>query len=273
MIRGKGNKSFMNLSKKEFIEVAIETFRNAENKHNDALILAKNSSYGMAISALILSLEENMKAVILFLDGNGFELTKRVKGVKNLFVNHKLRYPLGFVLSGFNIFGNDLIIFISKIVLNPSMVKDFNINEKEWESLALNYILEKINQLDEEIIWFSNAEYLRQDGMYVDYDNIMKTPLSVDREDFNDVLVRVSRIREFINKFLPIFDQSYEGDDAAEFKIEVKKLQKKLVSEKGYDKIGEIVSKINERGNNPFIEISKNLQKFKKDIDFTKNED
>jgi AbiV family abortive infection protein len=273
MIRDKGNKSFMNLSKKECLEVAIETFRNAENKHSDALILAKNNSYGMAISALILSLEENIKAVILFLDGNGFEFRKRVKGVKNLFVNHKLRYPLGFVLSGFNIFGKDLIGFISKIVSNPSIIKGFNINEREWESLALNYILEKINQLDEERIWFSNAEYLRQDGMYVDYDNIIKTPLSIDKKDFNDILVRVSGISEFIDGFLPIFDQSYEGDAAAEFKIEVKKLQKQLVSENGYDKIGKIVSKINERGNDPFIDISKNLQEFKKDINFTKDEE
>ncbi|MEM7485056.1 MAG: hypothetical protein AAF348_07590, partial [Bacteroidota bacterium] len=125
---------------------------------------------------------------------------------------------------------------------------------------------EKINQLNEEIIWFSNAEYLRQDGMYVDYDNVIKTPLSIDKEDFNDILTRVSGISEFIDQFLPIFGQSNESTDT-ELKMQVKKLQKQLISEKGYDKIGMIVSKMNGKGNNPFIDISKNLQEFKKNID------
>lgn len=271
MIRKNGSKSFMNLSKKECLIVSKEIFSNAEKKHSDALILAKNNSYGMATSSLILSLEENTKAVILFLDGNGFEFRKRVKGIKNLFINHKLRYPLGLVLSGFNIFGKDLINFINKIALNPTIIKGFNINEKEWESLALKYTLKKINQLNEEIIWFSNAEYLRQDGMYVDYDNEIKTPLSIDKKDFNDILIRVSAISEFIVKFLPIFDESIEDDDVG-LKKQVKKLQKQLIIENGYDKIGIIVSKINGRGNNPFIDMSKNLQEFKKGIDddFTK---
>ncbi len=271
MIRENGSKSFMNLSKKECLIVSKEIFRNAEKKHSDGLILAKNNSYGMAISSLILSLEENMKAVILFLDGNGFEFRKRVKGIKNLFINHKLRYPMGLVLSGFNIFGKDLIDFINKIALNPTIIKGFNINETEWESLALKYILKKINQLNEEIIWFSNAEYLRQDGMYVDYDNVIKTPLSIDEKDFNDILIRVNSISEFIVKFLPIFDESIKDDDV-KLKNQVKKLQKQLIIENGYDQIGIIVSKINERRNNPFIDISKNLQELKKDIDddFTK---
>ncbi|WP_166962133.1 AbiV family abortive infection protein [Yeosuana marina] len=265
MMREKGNKSFMNLSKEECLVVSKETFRNAKNKHSDALILAKNNSYGMATSTLMLSLEENMKAVILFLDGNGFEFRKRVKGIKYLFVNHKLRYPLGLILSGFNIFGKDLIGFIVRIASTPSLIKDFSINEKEWEGLALNYISEKINQLSEEIIWFSNADYLRQDGMYVDYDNVLKTPLSIDKEDFNNILTRVSGISEFIDKFLSIFGQSNESTDA-ELKTQVKKLQKQLISEKGYDKIGMIVTKMNGKGNNLYIDILKNLQEFKKDI-------
>ncbi|MGG8494926.1 AbiV family abortive infection protein [Tenacibaculum sp. TC6] len=230
MMRKKdGNKSFMNLSKEECLEVAKEIFHNAKSKYRDALILADNNSYGMATSTLILSLEENMKAVILFLDGNGFEFRKRIKGINNLFINHKLRYPLGFVISSFNIFGDDLKGFTAKIVSNPSIIKDFNINEKEWEGPVLKYISEKINQLEEEITWYSNAEYLRQDGMYVDYDKVIRTPLSVDKEYFNDILTRVRRIREFIDEFLPIFGQSNESIDT-ELKMQVKKLQKQLRS-------------------------------------------
>ncbi|UOB17512.1 AbiV family abortive infection protein [Abyssalbus ytuae] len=265
MVREKGNKSFMNLSKKECLKVAKETFRNADSMYNDGVHLAKNDSFGRATSLLILSMEENMKALILYLDGNGFEFRSRVKGIKSLFNNHKLRYPLALVLSGFNIFGKDIKEIITKIKTNPTEIQAYMRSKNKWESLAKVYLLKKIKQFISEILWFSNAEYLRQEGMYVDYDIVMKTPLDINKQDYQDVYYRINGMREFIVDFLPIFDERNEEGDL-ELKAHLIKLQKELISEKGYERIGELLSKFNNKKLNPLEALLENVQELETDL-------
>lgn len=271
MSKPKGNKNFMSLSKKECLEVAKETFRNSDGMYNDGVALAKINSFGRATSLLILSMEENMKAVILYLDGNGFQFRPKVKGIQNLFINHKLRYPLALVLSGFNIFRKDLREFIFKIKDNPAVIKDFDKNKKKWEDLAKGYFIEKVKQFIAEIKWFSSAEYLRQEGMYVDYDDVLKTPLDIDEQDYNEVYVRVSAIKEFTTDFLTAFDE--KGEE--EFKRQLKELQKQFITGQWYEKIGGVISKFNTKDTNPLLALLSNVQEFESEMleDFNNEEE
>ena len=107
-------KNFQTLNKKECREASIECFHHAESKYKDALLLASAKSYGNGISNLILCLEETMKGLILSLDADEFQFRSKVKGIKGLFENHKLRYFLGFVMSGVNLLFEDLIALIAK---------------------------------------------------------------------------------------------------------------------------------------------------------------
>lgn len=274
MSKPKGNKNFMSLSKKECLEVAKETFRNSDGMYNDGVALAKINSFGRATSLLILSMEENMKAVILYLDGNGFQFRPKVKGIQNLFINHKLRYPLALVLSGFNIFRKDLREFIFKIKDNPAVIKDFDKNKEKWEGLAKGYFIEKVKQFIAEITWFSSAEYLRQEGMYVDYDDVLKTPLDINEQDYNEVYVRVSAMREFTADFLTAFDdRGEEGEE--ELKKQLKELQKQFITEQWYDKISGVISKFNSKDANPLLALLSNVQEFESEMleDFDNEEE
>jgi len=104
----------MTLSQKECLTASNYLLENAESLYNDAQLLAKNKSYGRAISMLIHSTEETMKAFILFIDGNGFQFRKSTNGINNLFVNHSLRYGLAMVLSVLHIFSEDLKILLTR---------------------------------------------------------------------------------------------------------------------------------------------------------------
>ncbi len=65
---------------------------NSNLKANSAkLTIAENNDYGSAISLLIISNEEAVKALMLFLEGNDFRL-RNIPGFTNLFENHRLRY-------------------------------------------------------------------------------------------------------------------------------------------------------------------------------------
>ncbi len=98
MSKFKGQKSFIVLTNAECIDAFNSLMDNANSLYNDAKSLASNCSYGHATSLLIQSSEEAMKAFILFLDGNGFQFRKRVSGINNLFLNHKLRYGFAVLL-------------------------------------------------------------------------------------------------------------------------------------------------------------------------------
>lgn len=242
----------MNLPNAECIPAAIKILENSDSLFKGAKALAEANLFGHATSTLILSMEESMKAVILFFDGNGFEFRKRVKGINNLFVNHKLRYPLALLLSGMNIFQDDLEEFVLSIKKEPGVIKEFNKNknDKKWENLLNVYALKKMNQLIEEIKWFLNAEYLRQDGIYVDYDGTIKTPLDIPKEEFDKVYIRVARMRVFLVGFLNSLDQ-YNKDFDEELLKAFHDNKKRLIKEKVYSNIGDLISKYATRGSKP----------------------
>src|SRR5579859_8076673 len=99
--------SFLNLPKKD------------DQKWNSAIMLAKSEDYGGAVSLLIISIEELIKSIILFMDGKGFEF-RNVKGINTFFRNHQIRYIIAFVMFAMNIIGEDLVKFILKIRENPN---------------------------------------------------------------------------------------------------------------------------------------------------------
>lgn len=242
----------MNLSKKECIEVSEVTFHNSEVIYNDAIALANNKSYGRATSLLILSMEENMKGLILFLDGNGFEFRKRVKGIKNLFINHKLRYPIAFFVSCLNILKKDVEKYFFRISRRPVISRYLIENEEVFEKYSLEYLRKKLKQISTEVNWFLKAEFLRQEGIYVDFDNVLKTPLDIKEKDFNDVLLRIKALKDFTSYFTSWF---YEKDDSGEYLHEryLPPLKKMLVEKKVYTLLGEFFSDSKKRPLEPLL--------------------
>jgi len=118
MSKLKGEKNFMNLNASKCMEAYKCLMDNAERLYNDAYSLANLNSYGHATSSLIHSLEEYMKAFIIFLDGKGFLFRNRVKGIENLFVNHKLRYALALVITLFAVLIDDFKKLVPRIKKN-----------------------------------------------------------------------------------------------------------------------------------------------------------
>jgi AbiV family abortive infection protein len=158
----------MNLSKKECLLVSQDCIANSNSKHSDAITLASSGSYGNATSQLMLSLEEMMKAIVLNLDGNGFEFRNRVKGIGNLFENHRLRYFLAFTLSVMNVFGQDLKKLLIKTINSPEEFLNLKMEDPGLQHRLTLWVIVKMEFIQKEIVWFSNADLYRQDGFYVE---------------------------------------------------------------------------------------------------------
>lgn len=256
----------MNLNASECLIASKSLLDNAESLYNDSKLLSINGSYGHATSLLIQSTEESMKALILFLDGNGFQFRSRVSGINNLFINHKLRYGLAMFLSILYIFSKDIKDLIQKIKGGNVLTFDFKKDKKKAEVILLPYTQNLVKIIIKEILWFSQAEFTRQEGFYVDYIDEIRTPLQISKIDFENVLARLDRMRSFVTEYI----QSFESTD--EIIIQgISNLKQLFINENWYEKIGEVIKSFKEKSNNPLANLSSILIDFSKELDDIKS--
>ena len=266
MSKSKGEKSFMDLSGSDCLVACKYVQDNADSLFHDAKLLASNSSYGHATSLLIHSTEESMKAFILYLDGKGFQFRKKVNGINNLFVNHKLRYGLAMLLSVLYIFSADLKYLVQKIKSESKLTFDFNKDKKQAGKILLPFVQNRIKTVIQEVSWFSKAEFIRQEGLYVDSVDEIKTPLHVSKSDFENVLLRIIGMRSFISDYI----QSFESTDKIIFQ-EIDKLKQQFINENWYEKIGKVIEMFKDRKINPLEDLSSFLGEFSDELDNTKS--
>jgi AbiV family abortive infection protein len=267
-MKPRGNKTFMVLTKAECIVASNHLLQNAESFYNDARLLANNNSFGHATSLLIQSTEETMKALILFLDGKGFQFRRSVKGINNFFVNHKLRYGLAMIMSIMYTFSEDLKLLFRIIMRDPYAFEYLNDKRQQMENFVVTYLKRKILIVLNEVEWFSKAEFLRQDGFYVDFMDDIKTPLQISKADYEDVHLRIDGMRSIVIAFI----QSFESQDELFIKY-VTKLKNQFITENWYENIGNVIDKFKDKRVNPYEEMFLNLTEFLAEITVKKSLD
>lgn len=261
-----GDKNFMVLSKTECLNASKHLLENAESLYNDAVLLAGNNSYGRATSMLIHSTEETMKALILFLDSKGFQFRNKVSGINNLFVNHSLRYGLAMIVSVLHVFSEDLNKFLQNVRNDPQSIIELHKNKKVLENKFFEYFKNKIKIVLQEVIWFSKAEFLRQDGFYVDYVNEIKTPLNINKKDYEDVLLRIDGMRTFVTGLI----DSFNSEDEL-FIEQTEELKSQFINETWYGHLGKLIDKFKNKKINPLEDLSTVINEFSDEIETKKS--
>src|SRR4051812_38270732 len=97
------SKTFLTIPKKECLEVYKTILKNSDNKWESGKKLADIGDFGGATSFALISVEELIKALIVFLDGKGFEF-RSLKGIDTFFKNHKIRYIIAYAMFAMNLF-------------------------------------------------------------------------------------------------------------------------------------------------------------------------
>lgn len=261
MPKPKGNKNYMNLNAPECLAAFKYLQDNADSLFNDAKTLANSGSYGHATSLLIHSTEEYMKAFIIFLDGNGFQFRNRVPGISNIFVNHKLRYGLALILTLLAILIDDFKVLLPHIKKTYNLTFNLKRDKEQIQSEMFSYMNMRIQTAIQEVQWFSEAEFLRQDGLYVDYINEIKTPLHITKTNFDETLLRINRLRSFILDYISSFNSEEklitQGLDNLKVQFSI---------EKWYENIGGLIELFKENRKNPFIELSSLISNFSNEL-------
>jgi AbiV family abortive infection protein len=224
-----------------------EMMKNSDRRWKSARLLAENEDYGGAIRDHITSMEEMIKAFIMFLDSRGFQF-RTVEGMDSIIRrNHTIRHFIGFTMFVMNIFIDDLKGMVLKIRKDPSVILKYKENKTGIDSLIKMYALRKMVVVKEEFYWFSKVEKYRQEGTHVDYDPTIKTPLSITHEDYQEVYKRLENVRVVGKGIIESFDTSDE-----ELLKHIEELKQEFITEDWYTMIKETLISTKNGRKNPF---------------------
>lgn len=192
-------RTFINLTPQEAAGVYPSIYQNAIRLKRDSLYLIEKQSYSTATSLLILSLEEIIKTIIIYLHSQEYAIFKNKK-IGQIFTNHKSRHNLAITIDSMNAF---TILFNKWTEARELQKKE---PKKERSSIPEKTIFEVCERIcllfnDEEINQFNDY---KNSGFYVDYlDQLQLPQKKITRTTYEKVMEVHSNTRRMY-KFLLI---------------------------------------------------------------------
>ncbi|WP_276980136.1 hypothetical protein, partial [Flavobacterium filum] len=241
-----------------------QVLEKSKKKFESAEALAKIGDYDSATALLIVSNENALVGLILFLDGIGFKI-RSVKGMKSLFKNHKLRYLFALILSVFSIVTKEFKEILNKIMKDPTIIQNFNPNDSAFAKKVKNYFLNKLLEIKNEILFFSRVDKSRQQGLYSDFKG---TLLHISESEYQVFHNKIQTLNSLVFSFIETFSlEGFEDENGhfqehldkmkvdfnTKYRVKLEKLLKKINSPK-YDSyenmtkmVDEIYKELNEK--------------------------
>ena len=188
-------KTFYDLTPQESKGLSEIVFKNARQLWKDALLITKNNkSHSSANSLLILSSEEVIKAILILLHCQQYNVYK-IKDARKFFFDHKIRHQLAQLIE------ITVGIFESIDKINsPKEVKLFNIKNEFWNTFVNGVVeianaakpLLKSSKRVKDLEEFNNN---KNDGLYVGFKDEISVPSKMINEtSFNQTKEIVDRI-------------------------------------------------------------------------------
>jgi len=235
--------NFLNISPKNSKTLHEPIYKNAQKLNKDALIIAEiNKSFSTANSLLILSSEEVIKAILVLLHSEGFDVYK-IKDAKKFFSDHKIRHQLaqllelvnGLVESGIEFENNEKIKVDS--FKNETFSEVFGIL-KDLVKAAKPFIKsgERINALK---VFNDN----KNKGLYTDYKETLLIPTQVITEEeyhrSKDIVERILKTYKFLRLMHnPMIQTHIKHEMILKYKNQIKEFVNGLIQ--GIDEIKKI---------------------------------
>lgn len=203
------NKTFINLSRQECEEAYKKIIADAKRKWSAVEPLAQTGNYDLAIAAMIVSLEELSKGLILFFDSQGFRF-RNLKGMAALFKNHNVRYVIVFTMFTVAMFGEELKKLLMKyatsnesLIAAAAMLKS---GDKRIENVLARYALRQIIVIKREFEWFQSVDSMRQSAFYSGYEGTLKLPSDLIESDYLRVYEKLNTARESIVGLIAFYE-------------------------------------------------------------------
>lgn len=206
-------KTFLTLSRQESTEQYRLLLLNSDRNWAVCESLISQDQYDLGASMAIISTEELIKSMVVFLNTMGFEFG-RSKEMERFFRDHSIRFLVALGLFILSDLGKDLLKIIKYIANNPASIEKWknemrNIDEFLDRDLK-PYFEKKKERYRDEFEWFSSLEALRQEGFYYDY-KIDKGPSFSQEERWKDVYEKLKQVRSVGKGIITSYEDNSEN--------------------------------------------------------------
>lgn len=189
-------KGFLNLTRMECIAIAPELFKNADVLIDTAVDASQKGNHGVACSLTILGTEELVKAFVIFLNGIGVNVFK-IKELRKVFKDHIVKHETAILINVFN----TISIIVSQF---EEKAKYKSNTGNKWGDLILSGlrkgldILGQVADFGSVVLWWENANDLKNNGLYVGYRDTLLLPKNITEEIFLKVKEQSDKVRSQI---------------------------------------------------------------------------
>lgn len=186
--------------------------------------LAKEGNYGIPVSHLILSTEQTIIGILLYLQHLGIDV-RSVHGVHMFFTDHVIKHKLASLISWFYPIFKLMIGFVQKEkekLHNPSNDIQYTVDEAAITSGDEKRIRCIFKDLPEMLDWWDNANLQKNKGFYMNYSDCLETPMEVNELEYKQAFFIVDTFQKAIFDTLQYLEKASEVD-----KQEIRKNSKK----------------------------------------------
>lgn len=218
------------LTDEECLDASKKAFLTADLHKKSAETLSKDGDYGIPVSHLILSTEQTVIGILLYLQHLGLNV-RNIAGVHMFFTDHIIKHRLATMISFMYPILKLFMGFVQKTkekLHNPNAHIEYTENEKAFMSKDEKRIQHIFKDLPEMMDWWEDANMQKNKGFYVDYSESLETPLEVSELEYKRAFAIVDNFQRQVSETVSYFEKTTEDD-----KQEIKKNSKKY----GIDKI------------------------------------
>ena len=226
-----------NISPQLCLKVYPKILSNADKTFSAAVLLKDNGFYGSAIPVATASLEEFIKAIILQMDGLGFDF-RNTPGTHRFFNDHVIRHVTAGILLCVYVVGKDLLDLLNSMIADPLRLAAFTLNEANLETMATRlkgYVQRKAGEMKSEYRFFTQIENMRQLGFYCEYPDGLHSPEMISKDQCEKTFEKFEKIRRIIKEFSNAMAQKDQ-------KEEVQRMILLLKENQFYQKLAEQLS-------------------------------
>lgn len=189
---------FVNLSPEQSKNAYQSIYKNALRKKRDADTLVKYSnSYDSANSLLILGYEELIKAIVVFLHGEGFNAYK-IKNFQKIFYDHSFRHTVAKIFEMINGVSDSFLRYETIEKSNEKFHEDSTVNTFVNMFVDFKESVKPMAKTSDRNVRIENFNVNKNKGFYTDYKGDLQiSSEQITDEIYNETLEIVERLFRF----------------------------------------------------------------------------
>lgn len=218
------------LTDEECLDASKKAFATADLHKKSAQTLSKDGDYGIPVSHLILSTEQTVIGILLYLQHLGMNV-RNISGVHMFFTDHIIKHRLVTMISFMYSMLKPFMGLIKKEkekLHNPGANIQYTDVEEALMSKDEKKIQEIFKDLPDMLDWWDDANMQKNKGFYIDYSERLETPMEVTELEYKRAFVVVDSFQKQISETISYFEKATDDD-----KADIRKNSKKY----GIDKI------------------------------------